>query len=394
MSESFRKDLQTLIQTSGGPCVSLFMPTVRAGDTQQNSIRFKNLLRAAAERLEEKGLRGPEADALLEPAKGLVNDYSFWEHQSEGLAVFRSPSLFRTYHLPLDVRELAVVEDRFHLKPLFPMLSGDGRFYILALSLNKIRLIDANRHGAREIDLAAHGVPASWTEALGELSWDPSRNQVGTSNRAGQAGTQGAASPNPAHYGHGSAEDDPKAEIFQYFRRFDDSLTNAPIDQSAPFVLAGVEYLLPRYREASGLPNVMEGGLTGNFDGLRAEELRELAWPIVEPLFLEEQRREGERYRELAGTGRASNQLEEILQAAYDSRIDTLFTARGVRVWGTYDPESRQVRFEPEQNVQTNGSEDLIDLAAVQTYLRGGKVFAVEQKDVPEGMATVAVFRW
>lgn len=387
MSESFQKELQQLVQTSGGPCVSLFMPTVKAGDTQQNSIRFKNLLRTAAERLEERGLRSPEAAQLLEPAKGLINDYSFWEHQDEGLAVFRSPSLFRTYRLPLSLRELAVVEERFHLKPLFPLLNGDGHFYILVLSLKSIRLIEASRNGAREIDLGAHGVPTSRTEALGELA--RSFGNVGTAKAA-----RSRLSRSPTHYGHGTSEDDLKAEIVNYFNRVDDALANAPIDRSAPFVLAGVEYLLPRYREATELPNIMEEGLTGNLEGLRSEELHEAAWPIVEPLFQEDQKKQADRYRELAGTGRASNRLEEILQAAYDGRVDALFTARGVRVWGKYDPESRQVELKEEQEVQTNGSEDLIDLAAVQTYLRGGKIFAVEQQEVPEGMAAVAIFRW
>jgi hypothetical protein len=94
------------------------------------------------------------------------------------------------------------------------------------------------------------------------------------------------------------------------------------------------------------------------------------------------------------GTGRASSRLEEILQAAYDGRVETLFTARGVRVWGQYDPESRETRFAEEQDAQTNGSEDLLDLAGIQAYIRGGKIFAVEQQDVPEGMAAAAIFRW
>jgi hypothetical protein len=386
MNPTFQKDLESLIQTSGGPHVSVFMPTLRAGDTQQNSIRLKNLLRTAAERLGEWGLRNPEADELLAPAKRLVDDDSFWEHQSDGLALFRSRGLFRTYRLPLAFKELSVVEERFHLKPLFPLLNGDGRFYVLALSLKNVRLIEANRHGGREIDLEAHGVPTSFTEALGPLTRRFSQFHTGTSSKT--------VSRAPIFHGHGTGEDDLKEEIVQYFRRVDDALANAPIDRRAPFVLAGVEYLLPRYREATKLPNVMDEGLTGNLEGVRTEELRQAAWPIVESLFLEDRRKEAERYRELAGTGLASNQLEVILQAAHDARIETLFTARGVRVWGKYDPEDRQIRIQPEQNGQRNGSEDLIDRAAVQTYLHGGKVFAVEQKEVPEGLAAVAIFRW
>ncbi|HVR99204.1 MAG TPA: hypothetical protein VMW27_21470 [Thermoanaerobaculia bacterium] len=387
MSVLPRKEIETLLRTSGGPCVSIFQPTVRVGDTQQNSIRFKNLLRTAAERLSDRGLRNPEADQLLDPARRLIDDYSFWEHQSEGLALFLSRDMFKTYQLPLSFDELAVVEDRFHVKPLFPLLNGDGRFYILALSLKNIRLIEATRHGAREIELAGTGVPRSLTEALGDLTRNFSQFQASTSSKT--------VSRMPIFHGHGTGEDDLKAEIVQFFHRFDNGLSDLPIDRGAPFVLAGVEYLLPRYREASSLPNILEEGLrTGNPEGLRPEELQEAAWEVVEPLFMEDQRREAERYRELAGTGLASSQLDAILPASHDARIEVLFTARGVRVWGRYDSDTRQVHFQEDQEAQSNGSEDLIDRAAIQTWLHGGKVFAVEQKDVPEGMAAVAVFRW
>jgi len=38
--------------------------------------------------------------------------------------------LFRYYRLSLLFEELVVVTDRFHLKPLLPLLSGDERFMV------------------------------------------------------------------------------------------------------------------------------------------------------------------------------------------------------------------------------------------------------------------------
>ncbi|RPJ11944.1 MAG: hypothetical protein EHM37_10145 [Deltaproteobacteria bacterium] len=39
-------------------------------------------------------------------------------------------------------KELAVVSHRFHVKPLLPVLTSDGTFYILALSQNQLRLLE------------------------------------------------------------------------------------------------------------------------------------------------------------------------------------------------------------------------------------------------------------
>ena len=386
MSVISRDEIRTLIDAPSGPCVSIFMPTLRAGDTQQNPIRFKNLLRHAEAGLEDFGLRNGRAVELLAPARRLVDDRAFWEHQEEGLALFRSPQMFKTYRLPLPLRELSVVEDRFHVKPLLPLLHGDGHFYILALSLKSIRLVLASRYTAHEVDLG--DIPQSFQEAMGRLTRRFSQFGATTSAKT--------VSRSPIFPGHGFGEDDLKAEILKYFQIVDDGLAHLDvhIDRNAPFVLAGVEYLLPRYREASRLPHVLKEGLTGNPDGLAAEELRDKAWEIVEPWFLEDRQRAAERFLDLRGTGRTSIRLEEILPAALDGRVDTLFTARGVRVWGTLGADTRQASFQDDQEAQQNGSEDLIDRAAVETFLRGGTIFAVEQQDVPEGYAVAAIFRY
>ena len=95
-----RDELKTLIEASESPCVSLFLPTHRAGpEIQQDPIRLKNLLRQAEEGLAARGLRDREIRDLLAPAEQLLPERPFWQNQSDGLALFRSPALFRT--LPL-----------------------------------------------------------------------------------------------------------------------------------------------------------------------------------------------------------------------------------------------------------------------------------------------------
>lgn len=379
-----REEIRDLLSLEAGrPCVSIYMPTYRSGsETQQNPIRFKNLLRTVQERLVATGMKDTDAAEFMTPVRELVDDQTFWQLQSDGLALFRSPEVLRAYRLPMELDEHAVVENRFHLKPLFSLLSGDGQFYIVSLSLKSIRLIVASRHSAREIEMP--DVPKSFEEAMGPLT----RQQSAFQPVSGRG-----VSRSPVSGGHGRAEDDIKAEILDFFNRADKAMMKY-MDRSCPVVLAGVEYLLPRYKETTEHPKVQEEGLTGNSEGLSAEELRDAAWEIVEPLFLEDRRKAAERYGDNLGTGRSSNSHEEILPAAHDGRIDTLFVARGVRLWGTYDVQGRKVRLEESQDVQTNSSEDLLDLAAVQTFLNGGNVYAVPQQEVPGGHAMAAIFRY
>lgn len=75
--------------------------------------------------------------------------------------------------------------------------------------------------------------------------------------------------------------------------------------------------------------------------------------------------------------------------------MDTLFVARGVRVWGSYDVEKRKMKPQSDQKSSPkNGNEDLLNLAAVQAYLNGGKVFVVDPQEVPDSKQAAAIFRY
>ncbi|MDY6876506.1 MAG: hypothetical protein SWK90_09955 [Chloroflexota bacterium] len=382
-----RDDLKTLLKKHKGPCVSVLMPTHRAGpEIQQDPIRLKNMLGEAEERLLASGLRTPEVKELLDPAEKLLQDSLFWRHQSDGLAIFLSPEVFHYYRLPLDFEELVVVTDRFHIKPLLPFLSGDGRFYILALSQNEIRLLQGTRYSASEVDL--EDVPESLAEAL---RWDDPEKRLQWHT---QTGARADGKRAAIFHGHGVASaDDPKDYILRYFHQVDEGLHDLLRGEEVPLVLAGVDYLLPLYKEANTYPHLVDKGIEGNPEELNAEELHEQVWAIVHPLFLAAQKEAAVQYRQLAGagSGQASSDLKEVVPAAYHGRVETLFVAIGVQRWGTFDPNTNVVQLHSEAKP---GDEDSLDFAAIQTLLNGGTVYAVKGEEVPGGSTLAAVFRY
>lgn len=372
-------ELKTLTTRYPGLCLSLFMPTHRAGrDTQQDPIRFKNLLQEAENRLRDFDLRTPEVQGLLEPARRRLDDSAFWRHQSDGLAVFLSPEMSRFYRLPLKFEELLVVTDRFHVKPLLPMLTNDGHFFILALSQNQITLLEGTRYSVDEVELAE--VPTSLAEALGTDNLQK-HLQVRTT------GTGGAA----VFHGHGAPADEAKDRIVRYFRLVDKGLREVLRDERAPLVLAGVEYLLPLYKAVNSYPYLMDAGIPGSPVILKPETLHAPAWAIVEPYFLQAQHEASARYRQLAGTGQTSTAISEVVSAAYHGRVDTLFVTIGSQAWGRFVPETNTVHLNAEPKP---GDEDLLDLATVQTLLNGGVVYAVARKNVPDATDLAAILRF
>lgn len=377
------EELKVLVETGTGPCVSIYMPAHRAGkSTRQDPIRFKNLLRESEKRLVAGGLRATDARAMLAEGRNMLRDSLFWGNQSDGLAVFFSAEMHRRHVLPLPFEELVVVGDRFHVKPLLPLFAGDGRFHLLALSKNDVRLLQATRFGVREVDLP--GVPGSLAEAL---RYDDPEKSIQFRTIEPRGGGKRPA----VYHGHGAGVDDAKGNLLRFFRQVDAGIRDVLGQDQAPLVLAGVDYLFPIYREANSHPGLLEEGIPGNPDTASPEELHRRAWRLVHPRFLVAQEAAAGRYRELSGTGKASKDPRIIVPAAYRGRVETLFVAVGEQRWGAFDPTREKVRLHRKRRPLDT---DMLDFAAVHTFFNSGAVYAVPPGKVPGGSSLAAVFRY
>lgn len=380
-----REQLEQLARPRGGPCVSIYLPTHKTGaEVRQNSIRFKNMVAEAEKGLKARGMRDPDMQEFIAPLRRLLDDDEFWQHQGDGLAVFRSEEEWSEYRLPLSFSELSLVEDRFHLKPLLPLLSDDGRFYLLAISQKRVRLFESTRFTIREVDL--RDVPQSVQDVVG-YDWEERSLQFHT-------GTGGGSAPGgrPAvFHGQGAPDEDEKEEIARFFRRVDEGVRSLLEDRESPLVVAAADYEIPIYRDVTKHPLLMDGGVKGNPDAASPDELREQAWELVQPYYRKSREQAASRFHDLLGTGQASADLSAVVLAAHDGRIDTLFVAHGVHRWGRFDAEERHVE---EHGERQEGDEDLLDLAAVQSLIKGSTVYAVDAGDVPGEGQIAAIYRY
>jgi len=379
------EEFHQLLEQPDDVSVSIYMPTEVSGkETQQNAIRFKNLVRSAEQRIVDQELLRPrEATDLLRPLHELIEDVPFWQHQREGLAVFISRKLFRRYRVPIRFRELAEVKNRFHLKPLLRLLSCDGEFGILSLGRKNVQLFHSTRFRIDEIDLG--DTPTSVIDVM----------TTGPGERGLQwrtAAASGHGEHSAMFHGHGRADEDLTPELRKLLAAVDRDVCARFRADSVPLLLAGADDLLSMYRDLSDYPRLYPDDLKLNASEMKDDVLRERAWTIIGPFFVREQERIAERYRQLSGTAMASSSLREIVPASHDGRIEALFVARGRYRWGQYDADVREVEL---QNQPGNGAQDLLDLAAVQTLLHQGKVFVVEPESVPnDGAPIAAVFRY
>jgi len=375
--------LQYFLTDYPGWHLSLYMPTFHSGrETDQNQIRYKNLLQEAEQRLLDKKLRTPEVRDLLKPALQLLDRPGFWRHQSHGLAVFFSQDLFEYYRLPISFESLVQISDRFHLKPLLPLFTSDGHFYILALSQNQVRLLEGTRDSVDEIDL--ENVPQSIAETLQnktidkKLQFHTGAPLTGSGDRAG------------VFHGHDPSNTE-KTRILNWFHRIDDTLPNLLIGKESPLVLAGVNYLFPLYKQANSYRNLVDKGIPGNPEELKPEELHAQAWPLVEPCFHAAQEQAAAKFYQLSGSDKTTTDVEQAVLAAHHARVSDLFVPLKEQVWGNFDPDHHSVQIHQEKQP---GDRDLLDLAALETLLNGGEVYAVELEKMPADAPIAAVLRY
>jgi hypothetical protein len=382
-----RDELRALLELPAEPCASLFMPIHRAEPArQQNPLRLENLLRRAEERLLAHGLHLPAAQNLLSPGYQLVEDQTFWARQADGLALFAAAELFRIYRLPLAFEELVVVNEHAYISPLLPLLSDDGRFFLLTLGLGGAQLFQGSRYGLSPLPL--EGVPASLREALAddEFSKEPQLH-AGVPGRGGERGA--------IFHGQGAKDDTAvKQETLRYFRQVDHGVCHTLGDAHGPLLLAGIASLLPIYREANSYPQLADDAISVNPDTLRPDELHRQAWAFAARQLERDRDAVVERYRRLRGSSpaRATGYLRAILPAAFEGRIASLLVARGQQRWGSFNPESRELVVRAE-GAAAHDSE-LLNLAAAQTLLHGGAVYLVAPEQVPEAAPLAALFRY
>ena len=386
-----REELTRLVDLQDGTCISVYMPTHRfRSDWSQNTTRLKNLLRDARDQLRDQEVRETDIDQLLGDARRLLDRPGFWRELSEGLAVFITTEASEFYRLPLSFEEIAIVEDQFHLKPLFPLIAANDRYYLLALSQNDVRLYQGTDQAISEVEAAE--IPADIVSAIQRYEEPPEQGV--------QMHTQGASQNGDAdqrHHGHGSSEDqsrEPKDQLKRFFREIDESVSGYIGGEDVPLVLAGVSEYLPLYQGVNSYSNLVEDDIVaGNPEHLDMKELHNEAWDIVESVLQDRQREEMDRFRETyhQNGGLASSNFHEILPACAYGRVDTLFVPVGQYRWGRFDPETNTVEV---HDSQQPGDGDLLNYAAVSAYMNGARVHALQPANMPGGRSMAATFRY
>ena len=371
------EEMQRLLAPSQPPCVSLYLPTSRRfPEKRQDPTRYRDLV-SQAETLLAESPAANEAPGMLETLRALEGG-PHWEHSLDGLAVFVSPHFSAAYRLPIAVPERVVVADTFHVKPLFRFLHANGRYFVLSVSQNEVSLYEGSPFGAGTVDLQS--LPLSLRDVL----VIPEHNRAVTAHGGGMGGV--------AFHGRGPGKEETKETLLKYFRAIDKGLREFLRDERAPLLLASVKYYQPIYREANTYPHLLPEMLEGNYERVNGDKIHAEAWPIVNAGFERQAAEWVERYRSVAGSGLASDDIVAIAQAALSGRVRCVLSAEGETVWGMLDRKTGAVTYHDRQ--LSAQDDDLLDDLCEECLKRGAEVYEVPRAVMPTASPIAAVYRF
>ena len=364
------------------PCLSLYQPTHRSHpDNEQDPIRFRNLVTTIEESLREKYSKR-DVRPLLEPFHALADNHDFWNHTLDGLAVLGAPGIFRVYRLQRPVRELAVVAESFHIKPLLRILQSAGRYQVLGLNRQEIRLFEGNRDVLDEVELLS-AVPRTLDEALGR---DLEKPQMAI--RTYESGYPGAG----VRSGLDLKADAVDNDTDRFFRAVDRAvLENYSRPSGLPLLLAALPEYHTLFHRISHNPFLMTEGIDIYPDALSIDALRDRAWQAVEPHYHARLAGLVEMFEVARSRELGSDDLAQIARRAGAGRVATLLIDADRHILGHIDELTGAIKFADPANQH---ADDVLDDVGELALKNGSQVVIVPTGRMPTQTGIAAIYRF
>jgi hypothetical protein len=359
--------LERLLAAREPSSVSIYLPTEPASRGDAERIALKNLSAEASEQLRRAGAPRDDVSAIDEELADLVDDDEFWRHQARSLALFVTPTTTTTFRLANNLVPMVEVSDRFHLKPLLRAVTFPHTALVLALSQNRVRLLEI----APELEPAEIRVPDLPKDVESAVGKSSIRDRAPSGRIQGSEGQ--------------------KTRMRQYARQIDQALRPLVNGLELPLILAATEPIDSIYRSVNSYPHLHPSSLAGNPDASTDAELTEGARRLLDELYAAELRTIHETYALRASQRRASADIADVARAATHGLVDTVLVDIDAVVSGQVDEETGAITVDDTADAVNYG---LVDEIARRVWLNGGQVLAVRSDDIPGDTPVAAILRY
>lgn len=351
--------------------VSLLLPPT---PTSEARLTLRNLAKDAALRLEQAGNRPAAVRGVLAPVDDLLDRHELWSGPESGLSLYIDAEEVSVTPGPAHGSPLCVVAPGFQIKHLLAAVPTPD-YAVLAVGMKAAHLY--RNAGDGLVEVTSRGFPVAMDDVLRFDDREPQLQSHGSSRR-------GSGRVTASFHGQGGRRDQTE-DVARYLRVVVSGFESV-LDREL-LVIAATDDTTAAVRRMSTYPHLLAEFVPGSADHSSAHELRRAALPIVNgpatsrPL-------DALRKIEAADAAHRTSDIGKAITAAFDGRVDVMVVANDTAVWGRYDADRRRI------DALEAGSDDLLNLAAVATWLHGGTVFELPADEIAAAWPLVALLRY
>ncbi|MBK5254277.1 MAG: hypothetical protein JJE03_07480 [Peptostreptococcaceae bacterium] len=370
-----------MISDEEGPHISLYQPThSHYPENKQDSIVFKNLLREIENSLKQKN-EPSFIDSIMEPFYKLEKDSNFWNNTFDGIAILANQNKCIIYKLTGTIKEFAVVNKRFHIKPLIKAFQSVGNYQLLLLSKNDFSIYQGNRYGFSEIEIDSD-IPRTLEAVLGKQLTDPSVTQ-GSFAGVGRPG---------AFYGLGDNKVEGDKDTEKYFRYVDQYVyDNHSKTSKLPLILVSLKEYHTQFKTLSNNIYFIDESIDCSYDLVDTEQLQSKVLEVIKSLNLGKTEKMIEAYKKAEAELMGSSDLAQVAKAAYESRVETILIEENRIISGKVDSTTGKIKVGDIDNPDFG---DILDGLAELVLKKGGNAVIISKDKMPSPTGIAAIYRY
>jgi len=274
-------------------CVTILLNTHRnSPQSSKDDIVLKNLVTEAENRLKKEcndEVGQIVSKKLRELASNIDSRYNF-----ESLALFVNRDIAEFIRMPFEVEERVVIAKRFATRNLVRMLHQELNYYVLVLSREKARLIEAVSN--KEIREIHNGFP------MGNSFSVP---------------------------GEGKLFNRESSLVLEFFGNINTQINDIQKGNRLPVFICTDESNYSDYLKAAGQGENISGWIKGNMDDENADTILEAAWPIAKNWHKEKNQQRLTDLITNAGAEDFETDFTAIWKAIIEGRGRTLYVNEG-----------------------------------------------------------------
>lgn len=349
MKEQFKKLKDIYADT----CITVLLNTHRTKpDNLQDPINLKNLVKQVEERLaDHNDVR--RVRALMAKLNEVVDSIDH-NYNLDSLAIFVNDDIAEFVRMPIPVEDRVLIDHTFGTRDLVRNMHQTANYYMLVISRDGARLIEASR------DKVVEEIGGTFPMKNGTLY---------TTDKA-QAST-----------------DKSDNLVREFFNRVDKAVQEVYAKHPLPVLVVTEERNFHFYREIADKKSIILGHLNRNRNDEKAHHIVVDAWPIVEDINNKEIQASKSELMQAVGQQKFLSDISEIWRAVNEGRGDKLFVQQGYFQPAVVSEDGNVTLLSAEEAHSKQAIDDIIDEIIEIQYQFGGTVVFLDDLADFEGLA-------